>query len=130
MEVSPYAEVATISGGRAPGVVYECVGKAGILSQMVDQITPGGRIVMGGYCLDPEEVYVPTAQEKRLRVHFAGGRDARRHGRGRGTPSPRERWTLRPWLGEGIGLSGVAEALARMSDPASPVRTVVDPTRE
>lgn len=33
-------------------------------------------------------------------------------------------------LGDGIGLSGVEEALMRMSDPAEPIRRVVDPSRE
>ena len=37
---------------------------------------------------------------------------------------------LRPWLGEGLGLSGVEDALNRMADPAEPVRRVVDPTRD
>ncbi len=36
---------------------------------------------------------------------------------------------LRSWLGEGIGLSGVADALERMSDTAEPIRRVVDPSR-
>jgi threonine dehydrogenase-like Zn-dependent dehydrogenase len=85
-------------------------------------------IVMGGYCLDPEEIYVPTAQNKRLRIHFAGGespddmmaaRDAILEGQ----------VDLKPWLGEGIGLSQVEDALNRMSDPAEPVRGVVDPSR-
>lgn len=36
---------------------------------------------------------------------------------------------LRPWLGEGVGLSEVGDALERMSDPAEPIRRVVDPSR-
>ena len=34
-----------------------------------------------------------------------------------------------PWLGERIGLGKVADAIATMSDPHAPVRTVVDPRR-
>ena len=34
---------------------------------------------------------------------------------------------ITPWLGARIGLSGVAQAMADMTSPASPVRTVVDP---
>jgi hypothetical protein len=33
------------------------------------------------------------------------------------------------WLGGTIGLSGVAEAVADLSGPTAPVRTVVDPRR-
>jgi len=36
---------------------------------------------------------------------------------------------LRPWLGEGLGLADVEDALKRMSDPSEPIRRVVDPTR-
>ena len=36
---------------------------------------------------------------------------------------------VRSWLGERIGLSGVAEAMAQMSGPLAPVRNVVDPRR-
>jgi threonine dehydrogenase-like Zn-dependent dehydrogenase len=127
-ETSPYQPHVDL-GGRAPNVVYECVGKAGLMNAIMDEIIPLGRIVMGGFCLEPEEVYVPTAQTKRLRVHFAGGetpqdmiaaRDAILGGK----------VDLRPWLGEGIGLSEVGDALSRMSDPAEPVRRVVDPSRE
>jgi threonine dehydrogenase-like Zn-dependent dehydrogenase len=126
-ESSPYAPRADLKG-RWPNVVYECVGKPGILNQIVDNIVPLSHIVMGGYCMDPEEIYVPTAQNKRLRITFAGGelpedmlaaRDAIAQGK----------VDLRPWLGEGIGLSGIEDALKRMSDPAEPIRRVVDPTR-
>jgi threonine dehydrogenase-like Zn-dependent dehydrogenase len=126
-ETSPYLPHPDL-GDKAPNVVYECIGKAGIMTAIIDEIVPLGRIVMGGYCLDPEEIYVPTAQNKRLRVNFAGGelpedmvaaRDAILEGK----------VDLRRWLGEGIGLSGVADALERMSDPAEPIRRVVDPSR-
>jgi hypothetical protein len=33
------------------------------------------------------------------------------------------------WLGGGIGLSGVAQAVAELSGPKAPVRTVVDPRK-
>ena len=126
-EASPYQPHVDL-GGKAPNVVYECVGKAGIMTAIIDEIAPLGRIVMGGYCLDPEEIYVPTAQNKRLQVNFAGGelpedmvaaRDAILQGK----------VDLKPWLGEGIGLSEVEDALHRMSDPAEPIRRVVDPSR-
>lgn len=126
-ETSPYRPNVDL-GGRAPNAVFECVGRAGIMTAIIDEIVDCGRIVMGGYCLDPEEIYVPTAQNKRLQVNFAGGempddmiaaRDAIVGGK----------VDLKPWLGEGIGLSGIEDALKRMSDPAEPIRRVVDPTR-
>jgi 2-desacetyl-2-hydroxyethyl bacteriochlorophyllide A dehydrogenase len=126
-EASPYLPHTDLSG-RAPNVVYECIGKPGMLGQIVDGIATGGRIVMGGFCLEPEQIYVPTAQTKRLKINFACGegpddmraaRDAIVEGK----------IDMRPWLGPGIGLSGVEAALKAMTDPSAPVRTVVDPTK-
>ena len=125
-EVSPYLPHPDI-GNRAPNVVYECIGKAGVMGRIIDDITDGGRIVMGGFCLEPEQIYVPTAQMKGLRVHFARGdtpddmraaRDAILSGA----------VDMRPWLGKNIGLDGVGPALLRMNDPATAVRIVVDPS--
>jgi threonine dehydrogenase-like Zn-dependent dehydrogenase len=125
-DMSPYEPLAELNG-KHPNLVYECVGRAGLLNQIIYSVALGARIVMGGYCLDPEQIYVPAAQEKRLRIYFARGEE----------PHDMElamraiadgRIDVRPWLGSPIGLSGVENALARMNDPASPVRTVVDPT--
>lgn len=127
-ETSPYEASADL-GNKAPNVVYECVGKQGLLREIMDAIAPLGRIVVGGYCLEPEEVYVPTAQSKRLRVHFAGGETPADMIEARDAICD-AKLDLRPWLGEGIGLGGVEDALLRMADPAEPIRRVVDPTRD
>ena len=113
---------------RQPNLVYECVGKPGMLNEMIRGVGFGARIVMGGFCLEPEQLYVPSGQMKRLKINFAAGEE----------PQDMElalrsiadgTIDVRPWLGAGIGLSGVGDALATMSDPATPVRTVVDPRR-
>ena len=76
----------------------------------------------------PEQFYVFAAQNKRLTVHFAGGEE----------PQDMElalrsiaegKVDISAWVGERIGLSGVAQALGRMSGPLAPVRTVIDPRR-
>lgn len=124
-EVSPYQPIPEI-GGRQPDLIYECVGKPGLLNHIIGSVAPRARIVMGGFCLEPEQLYVPTAQCKRLKINFACGEE----------PQDMElalraicdgRIDVRPWIGARIGLSEVATALQGMNDPASPVRTVVDP---
>ena len=126
-EISPYAPIPEI-GDRRPNLVYECVGKPGLLGQIIDGVGFGARIVMGGFCLEPEQLYVPSAQSKRLKINFACGEE----------PQDMElalrsiadgRIDVRPWLGACIGLAAVGETLVTMNDPASPVRTVVDPRR-
>lgn len=124
-EISPYAPLPDF-GNRQVNLIYECVGLPGMLQQVVEAAPFDGRIVMGGYCMEEERMYVFAAQNKRLNVQFAGGEE----------PQDME-LALRsiaegsidvtPWLGERIGIGGVANAMATMSDPGAPVRTVVDP---
>jgi 2-desacetyl-2-hydroxyethyl bacteriochlorophyllide A dehydrogenase len=126
-EISPYAPLPNLNG-RQVNLVYECVGLPGLLQQLIQSVGFGARIVMGGYCMAAEELFVFAAQNKRLTVHFAGGEE----------PQDME-LALRsiaegaidvsPWLGAKIGLSGVGDALANMSAAGSPVRTIVDPRR-
>ena len=124
-ETSPYAGCAE-TGGRAPNLIYECVGRPGLLQQLIEGAPFDGRIVMGGYCMEEEKLFVFAAQNKRLNVQFAGGEE----------PQDMElamraiddgRIDIAPWIGARIGPSGAAQALATMSDADAPVRVVVDP---
>ena len=115
-------------GMRRPNLVYECVGKPGLLDEIVRGVGFGARIVMGGFCLEPEQLYVPSAQMKRLKINFACGEEQEDMALALRSIADGA-IDLRPWLGAGIGLSGVGDALTKMTDPASPVRTVVDPRR-
>lgn len=126
-EISPYEPLADL-GGRVPTVIYENVGSPGMLGDIVKAAGFGAQVVVGGFCLEPEQVYVPQAQMKRLRISFAAGEeqqdlDLALKSIADGTID------VRPWLGASVGLSGVADALSAMSDPTSAVRTVVDPRR-
>lgn len=124
-EIDPYAPLPQF-GGRQVNVIYECVGLPGMLQRIVEAAPFDGRIVMGGYCMEEEHMFVFAAQNKRLNIQFAGGEE----------PQDMElamrsiadgSIDVRPWLGERTGLGGVAQAIAGMSSPHAPVRTVVDP---
>ena len=124
-EISPYAPLPDF-GNRAVNLIYECVGLPGMLAQIIAAAPFDGRIVMGGYCMEEEKLFSFVAQNKRLNVQFAGGeepQDMETALRGIGDGSI----DVQPWLGARIGLSGVAQAMAEMSGPGAPVRTVVDP---
>ncbi|MBW8754503.1 MAG: zinc-binding dehydrogenase [Sphingomonadales bacterium] len=124
-EISPYAPLPDF-GNRQVNLIYECVGQMGMLQRIIEAAPFDGRIVMGGYCMDEEALFVFAAQNKRLNVQFAGGEE----------PQDME-LALRsiadgsidvtPWLGARVGLGGVEHTLAEMSGPLAPVRTVVDP---
>ncbi|MGO4167633.1 alcohol dehydrogenase catalytic domain-containing protein [Novosphingobium sp. YAF33] len=124
-EISPYAPLPDLGGWRV-NLVYENVGMPGMLQQIISSVGFDARIVMGGYCMEPEQLLVFAAQNKRLNIQFAGGEE----------PQDMQlalraiadgRIDVRPWLGERIGIAGVAQAMADMSGPSAPIRTIVDP---
>lgn len=126
-ESSPYDPLPAFEGRQA-NLIYECVGQPGMLQRIIGAAPFDGRIVMGGYCMEGEEIFVFSAQNKRLNIQFAAGEE----------PQDMEQ-ALRciadgtidvtGWLGASIGLSGVEAALAGMSQAGAPIRTVVDPRR-
>jgi threonine dehydrogenase-like Zn-dependent dehydrogenase len=109
--------------------VYECVGKPGLLNEIIRSVGFGARIVVGGFCLVPEEIYIPNAQSKRLKINFAAGEEQQDLDLALRSIAD-GKIDIRPWLGERIGLSGVESALHAMRDPSAPVRTVVDPRQQ
>lgn len=124
-DISPYGPLPGLAGKQV-NLVYECVGMPGLMQQIISGVGFEARIVMGGYCMEPEQIYVFAAQNKRLNIQFACGEE----------PQDMElalrsiadgKIDVRPWLGERIGLGGVAEAMGAMSGSLAPVRTVVDP---
>ncbi len=126
-ELSPYTPIPDL-GNRRANLVYECVGLPGLLAQIIAGVGFDARIVMGGYCMEAEQFFVFAAQNKRLTVHFAAGEeqqdmDLALRSIADGTID------VRPWLSERIGLGAVADAVAKMSGPMAPVRSLVDPRR-
>ncbi|MFT4025615.1 MAG: zinc-binding dehydrogenase [Novosphingobium sp.] len=126
-EASPYDPLPEL-GNRRANLVYECVGQPGMLQRLVSAVAFDARIVMGGYCMEPEPLYVFSAQNKRLTLCFAAGEEPQDMALALRTIAE-GRIDIPSWVGGRIGLSGVAEAVAQMSGPLAPVRTVVDPRR-
>ncbi|MFT3966754.1 MAG: zinc-binding dehydrogenase [Sphingobium sp.] len=124
-ELSPYAPIPE-AGDRRASIVYECVGQPGLLPQIIAGVGFGARIVMGGYCMEQDSFYVFAAQNKRLTIHFAAGEEDQDmalalRAIGEGTVD------VKKWLSNRIGLNDVARAVAQMSGPLAPVRSVIDP---
>lgn len=126
-ELSPYGPVHGL-GMRRANLVYECVGKRGLLNEIIHSVGFGARIVIGGFCLEPEELYIPSAQMRRLKIHFAAGEEQQDLDLALRSIAD-GKIDIQPWLGARIGLTGVEDALDEMTSPSAPVRTVVDPRR-
>ena len=124
-ETDPYAPLPGF-GGRRANVIYECVGQPGMLQRIVEAAPFDGRIVMGGYCMEEEHMFVFAAQNKRLNIQFAGGEEPQDMALAMRSIADGS-IDVRPWLGARISLGGVAQAIAELSGPEAAVRTVVDP---
>jgi threonine dehydrogenase-like Zn-dependent dehydrogenase len=126
-QTSPYGPLPDL-GGKQANLIYECVGLPGMLQEIVSGARFDSRIVMGGYCMEPEQLYVFSAQNKRLNIQFAAGEEPQDMDLALRTIAD-GKIDVSAWLGATIGLSGVAAAVADLSGPTAPVRTVVDPRR-
>lgn len=126
-QLSPYDPVPDL-GQRRATLVYECVGRPGMLGEIIKSVAFDARVVMGGYCMEPEPLLVFAAQNKRLTLMFAGGEEAQDMELALRAIAD-GRIDVEPWLGARIGLSGVDGALGSMAQPDAPVRTVVDPRK-
>ncbi len=113
-------------GARTPNVIFECVGVPGVLDQIIRNCATGARIIVPGWCLEPDQMLTVCAHTKGLNLQFGGA------------PKPEDfHRALRSiadgsidpgsWLGRRVGLSAVAEELAKVGDPMNPIRVVVDP---
>lgn len=126
-EEKAYGPIPTL-GNRRATVVFECVGVPGVLDQIMRGAGHGARIVVGGWCLEVDQVFTPCAHLKQLNIQFAGGEDQEDLDLALRAICD-GRIDISPWLGARIGLGGVAEALEGIANPANPIRTVVDPRR-
>jgi threonine dehydrogenase-like Zn-dependent dehydrogenase len=124
-ELSPHAPLPDF-GNRQPNLIYECVGQPGMLQRIIEGAPFDGRVVMGGYCMEEEPFFVFAAQNKRLNVQFASGEEPQDMALALRAIAEGS-IDVTPWLGGRIGLGRVAQAIAGMSGPSAPVRTVVDP---
>ena len=124
-EASPYTSIPDI-GNRRANLVYECVGLPGLLSQIVASVAFEARVVMGGYCMEAEQLFVFAAQNKRLTIHFAAGEEQQDMELALRSIA-NGAIDVRPWLSQRIGLNSVADAIAKMSGPFAPVRSLIDP---
>ena len=128
-EQSPYAvwEQALVEHGLLSSpVVFECVGAAGLVQQLVETAPMHTRLYVAGGWYTGDQLDITTASRQGVTIQFGGGPqpedwygtlDAIVEGRLDPTPS----------IGEVIGLDGVPDALERARRSEGPPRIVVRP---
>jgi threonine dehydrogenase-like Zn-dependent dehydrogenase len=124
-ETSPY-EAPKDLPGKTPNVIFECVGVPGVVDQIIRRCTYAARIIVPGWCLEPDQMLTVCAHTKALNIQYgckAMDEDFDRAVRGLGDG------TINPvnWLGGRVRMDQVDEKLNDVSNPANPIRVVVDP---
>jgi threonine dehydrogenase-like Zn-dependent dehydrogenase len=110
-----------------PGcVIFECVGRPGVLESVVRACEPYSRILSAGCC--PEGDHIPSAKAhaKGLNLQFGGGPHM---------PDWNEaldevcsgRINVAPLIGEITGLEDAPGAFARAKAPGAPARIIIEP---
>jgi threonine dehydrogenase-like Zn-dependent dehydrogenase len=122
---SPYRDLAGLHG-QQPSVIYECVGVPGVTDQILQDAAAGARIVSGGWCLEPDFMFTPSAHLKRLTIMFAGGEEQQDFDLALAAIED-GRIDVTAWLGPTAGLSGVWDALEGLGNPKNPIRVLIDP---
>lgn len=120
---SPFAP----QGARAPNVIFECVGVTGVVDQIIRNCGYGARIIVAGWCLEPDQQLTVCAHTKALNIQYGGGTSADSFA-GALELIAAGKLDPRPWLGATVGLGGVAQALANVADADNAIRTLVDPS--
>lgn len=62
------ARVAEACGGSAPEIVFECVGKPGLIDHCVDLVAPRGKVVVLGLCTAPDHMDSFRAISKEVEI--------------------------------------------------------------
>lgn len=60
--------VTEAAGGEAPEIVFECVGKPGLIDHCVDLVAPRGRVVVLGLCTAPDHMDSFRAISKEVEI--------------------------------------------------------------
>jgi threonine dehydrogenase-like Zn-dependent dehydrogenase len=97
-----------------------------VIDQIIRQCDNSARIIVPGWCLEPDHMLTVCAHTKALNIQFGCGPmavdfDQAVRALGDGLIDPSR------WLGGRIRLSEVADRLDGIANPLNPIRFVVDP---
>jgi threonine dehydrogenase-like Zn-dependent dehydrogenase len=124
-DVYRVAERAGLASPRSP-VVFECVGVAGMIDQLVGQAPLASRVVVVGVCMGMDRFRPAMAVTKELELRFVLGytaldfRDALRL-------LAERKVDAAPMVTGTVGIDGVGGAFAALADPERHVKVLVDP---
>ena len=115
-----------LGAGPNRPVIFECVGVPGMIDGIISSAPLMSRVVVVGVCMEPDRIRPAMGINKEIDLRFVVGytplefRDTL-HLLAEG------KVTATPMVTGTVGLSGVEEAFARLSDPARHAKIIIDP---
>ncbi len=112
--------------GHAPRMIFECVGRPGVIQDCVALAGRGGKILSAGMCLQPETLMPVLSGVKELTIQFVSyyrfgdfALTVDMLGAGRIDPAP--------MVTDRIGLDTLPEAFEALRKPSTQCKVIVEP---
>jgi threonine dehydrogenase-like Zn-dependent dehydrogenase len=122
----PAIETWRHTAGASTPVIYEAVGARGMLQAALADCPRGGRVVVVGVCMEPDEIVPAVAIMKELEVQFVRGSTAQEFAQALAAIAA-GRVPVAAMITGRVGLGGVGEAFAALRDPERHCKVIVDP---
>ncbi len=116
-------------GDPADAVIFECVGKKGVLQGLIEKAPPAAQFVVVGVCMETDYFEPVLAAAKELSMRFVIAYSAEEFARTLVNVSD-GRIDAAAMISSKVGLSGVESAFERMQDARAEVTVLVDPGLE
>ena len=112
--------------GSSPDIVFECSGSTGTFAQALDLVCPGGKVVIEGVCIHPDQFVPMPALCKEVNIQFSNAYRVQDFQIAvdtldSGAVEPRA------MISETIGLLQLPDQLERMRQPHTQCKVLVDP---
>lgn len=125
---SPHEEADLSKGGSdlAPDVVFECVGRPGLLAAAIEKVRPRGTVISLGFCMAPEQVVASAAAAREVTLKFPILYSVADYQR---TIDALEAGYVEPraMVTDTIGLDQLAATFEQLRHPGNQCKVMIDP---
>lgn len=112
--------------GLRPATVFECVGVPGVIQQILDGAPANSTVVVAGFCMQQDTFYPTYAMLKEIDLVFSMAYSPEEYGEVLGHLASRA-LNVEGFVTSRVGLSEVADAFKRLSDPEQDAKIIVLP---
>jgi (R,R)-butanediol dehydrogenase/meso-butanediol dehydrogenase/diacetyl reductase len=112
--------------GSAPGLIFECVGRPGVIQDSIGLVKRGGKVLSAGMCMEPDSILPMIGGVKEATVQFVSY-----YRRGDYTLTldmlRAERINPQPMVTDRIGLDALPAVFEALRKPSTQCKVIVEP---